>query len=262
MLFPCCPIPAFPYAIKKQAAAKAKGKRTERKETNVTDIVSVTRLFRCFPLCSNVLLCFLFDVLLQIFGGWEQRGRREERKGTERQRSAPFRVLSLALSFSVFMSLCHFALSWFLLHKTSSIAFAIKSNNSLDTNLLSVGRTMSALSPVRITSWANASLVADDVCVTGMECKGCDAAAEAPVSAEPSLHVTVGADAQPDTSDERESEDEKQPPHTESDNPADGLQCYVEGCGRHYSSWKSLLNHLRNAHRKQQSSFREQLSMR
>ena len=156
------------------------------------------------------------------------------------------------------MSLCHFALSWFLLHKTSSVAFAIKSNNSLNppTNLLSVGRTMSALSPVRITSWANASLVEDDVCVTGMECTGSDAASEAPVSAEPSLHVMVGADVQPDTRDEHESEHEKLPPHTESDNPADGLQCYVEGCGRHYFSWKSLLKHVRKAHRKQQSSFR------
>ena len=28
----------------------------------------------------------------------------------------------------------------------------------------------------------------------------------------------------------------KLPPHTESDNPAGGLQCYVEGCGRHYFS--------------------------
>ena len=90
--------------------------------------------------------------------------------------------------------------------------------------------------------------------MTGMQCPGGDAPAEAPVSADPPLHVMVGAEVQPDTG--LESEDEKLPPYSASDDPADGLHCYVAGCGSSYFSWKSLMKHLRNAHKKQQPSFK------
>ena len=119
---------------------------------------------------------------------------------------------------------------------------------------------MSAASPVH-TSWADAMDDEETLWATGSASTVADAFVEPAVSVQPAvstelpLHTVVGADVQPDTGDEHESEDDELPPYTKSDNPTFGLKCYL-GCDSAYFSWKSLMKHLRNKHAKKQSQFK------